>query len=74
MNIKTKKSGNKIFIDVVDDNVNYGIVTSCYNADDGKTHIAADSIDARGFPDSALAKKQIIRDLEKNHDIIVDFT
>lgn len=74
MNIKTKKSGNKIFIDVVDDNVNYGIVTSCYNVDDGKTHIAANSIDTRGFSDSALAKKQIIRDLENNHNIVVDFT
>ena len=73
MNIKTKKAGNKIFIDVAEDNVDYHIIANSYNVGDGKTHIGADSIDTRGFNDSALAKKRIVLDLERNHNIIVDY-
>lgn len=72
MKIKTKKQNNQIYIDVTEDNVAYRIIASCYNANEGKTHIGVNSIDTYGFPDSALAKKQIIHDLERNHDIIVD--
>lgn len=74
MNIKTKKLDNKICIDITEDNVDYRIIANSYNVGDGNTHIGADSIDTRGFNDSALAKKRIILDLERNHNIIVDFT
>lgn len=72
MKIKTKKQNNQIYIDVTEDNVAYRIIASSYNANDGKTHIGVDCIDTYGFLDSALSKKQIIDELEKNHDIIVD--
>lgn len=72
MKIKTKKLENKICIDVTEDDVDYRIIADSYYDSYGNNHIGADSIDTYGFLDPVLAKKQIIHDLERYHDIIVD--
>lgn len=71
MEISVKNKNGRALIDVLYENVNYGIETDEYYDADGNQHISSSIIDTRGFPNTELDKKIIIQELSKK-GIIVD--
>lgn len=71
MEISVKNKNGRALIDVLYENVNYGIETDEYYDADGNQHIPSSIIDTRGFPNTELDKKIIIQELSKK-GIFVD--
>lgn len=71
MEISVKNKNGRALIDVLYENINYGIETDEYYDADGNQHISSSIIDTMGFPNSELDKKIIIQELSKK-GIIVD--
>lgn len=71
MEISAKNKNGRTSIEVLYENVNFGIETDEYYDANGNQHISSSIIDTTGFPNPEFDKKIIIQELSKK-GIIVD--